>query len=977
MEEYSTSTRATTAYQQRLNGEEKQQERRTASSDGQEEEEEEQQPEEEDELVILSERIALESQTQTQTQTHSTTTTTSSKRLQLSSLYSQSKHRLHALLPKNQQPQYMTTTSLHADSPTSNSYNTHLLLPAALSSSAFPSSSATDPIIPDAQLEDGPLLRAQLGGLEHRASQLKKSIKPLIKVFEQIHDNLCASLESDARLHQALENLDETTPACFRPLREIYHKYAKIQNRVIDEERKERVETKVLHPLRCMANNLKAMNNRKKSFLQQAKLYDEALQKYLAMKSEGEVELRKMEQMKAKVEFARVEYHHWIYEQAVFQEVEVLELLTEYMAAEDACRRSPSLETYMINNELANLRQELATRHVERETQRRAMLLHRQAWRNKLDNFLQTSPRLFDSASHSRNISGTPPRAKPLARSSYTPDLLHAHPSLNRTQELGGKLRGFAMTLTAKAFGGEEGGISSTRAQANLTIPESLPMAVSDSAESDTVPDLSSTKRIRSWSTNVQRKKEGFLLSCTKSIAAGGPQRHHNPTEQAQGTGGIPNGDAVRSWKKLWCVLAGGELREYKGDELVEPHRTGIDLRYAMVRPRKGKVERKFSFEVVTTQFVRVYQAFSSVEMDEWVAAIEASIESVLNSSSSAKPTKHKFGDQQARIATLTIPKPKLGLISGRGKGQSAGNNDHHGDDCTTVVVSSNNNSSKQKASALEHHQEGSLQVEWKPFKDRMRNPSLQNPLSPADRPHFSNQLERSFTVKDDGSGSRPHNPRLHDQSTMFEDKLAPLAMSIRSDEYPWIREGLIEATEGGGEGSSASHAREEEDDDDDDDDDDDEEKRMEAIHERNWNELDILSKRSVCAECGSPHPRWASYSLGILICIKCCGIHRGLGTHISKVRSLDLDEWNDDQMRAIREIGNAQSKAIWEARLPADFQVTPAFVPLSLSNNLGSSFGSRNPDAFLLVMTRLSSGLSNVKQLVHDKYLHKKYIKD
>jgi hypothetical protein len=639
------------------------------------------------------------------------------------------------------------------------------------------------------------------------------------------------------------------------------------------------------------------------------------------MKSEGEVELRKMEQMKAKVEFARVEYHHWIYEQAVFQEVEVLELLTEYMAAEDACRRSPSLETYTINNELANLRQELATRHVERETQRRAMLLHRQAWRNKLDNFLQTSPRLFDSASHSRNISGTPPRAKPLARSSYTPDLLHAHPSLNRTQELGGKLRGFAMTLTAKAFGGEEGGIPSTRAQANLTIPESLPMAVSDSAESDTVPDLSSTKRIRSWSTNVQRKKEGFLLSCTKSIAAGGPQRHHNPTEQAQGTGGIPNGDAVRSWKKLWCVLAGGELREYKGDELVEPHRTGIDLRYAMVRPRKGKVERKFSFEVVTTQFVRVYQAFSSVEMDEWVAAIEASIESVLNrlirstwpfslplsyykvrstdiflrgivmcSSSSAKPTKHKFGDQQARIATLTIPKPKLGLISGRGKGQSAGNNDHHGDDCTTVVVSSNNNSSKQKASALEHHQEGSLQVEWKPFKDRMQNPSLQNPLSPADRLHFSDQLERSFTVKDDGSGSRPHNPRLHDRSTMFEDKLAPLAMSIRSDEYPWIREGLIEATEGGGEGSSASHAREEEDDDDDDDDDDDEEKRMEAIHERNWNELDILSKRSVCAECGSPHPRWASYSLGILICIKCCGIHRGLGTHISKVRSLDLD---------------------------------------------------------------------------------------
>ena len=38
--------------------------------------------------------------------------------------------------------------------------------------------------------------------------------------------------------------------------------------------------------------------------------------------------------------------------------------------------------------------------------------------------------------------------------------------------------------------------------------------------------------------------------------------------------------------------------------------------------------------------------------------------------------------------------------------------------------------------------------------------------------------------------------------------------------------------------------------------------------------------------------PDWASLNLGILVCIECSGIHRNLGSHISRVRSLDLDEW-------------------------------------------------------------------------------------
>ncbi|XP_061181315.1 arf-GAP with GTPase, ANK repeat and PH domain-containing protein 1-like isoform X13 [Saccostrea echinata] len=67
------------------------------------------------------------------------------------------------------------------------------------------------------------------------------------------------------------------------------------------------------------------------------------------------------------------------------------------------------------------------------------------------------------------------------------------------------------------------------------------------------------------------------------------------------------------------------------------------------------------------------------------------------------------------------------------------------------------------------------------------------------------------------------------------------------------------------------------------------------------------------CADCGAPNPDWASINLGTIVCIECSGIHRNLGTHLSRVRSLDLDEWPPDLVRVMMSIGNGIANSVWE----------------------------------------------------------------
>ncbi|KAL7991182.1 hypothetical protein Chor_012837 [Crotalus horridus] len=77
---------------------------------------------------------------------------------------------------------------------------------------------------------------------------------------------------------------------------------------------------------------------------------------------------------------------------------------------------------------------------------------------------------------------------------------------------------------------------------------------------------------------------------------------------------------------------------------------------------------------------------------------------------------------------------------------------------------------------------------------------------------------------------------------------------------------------------------------------------------------VQAIAGNEMCCDCGLADPRWASINLGITLCIECSGIHRSLGVHFSKVRSLTLDSWEPELLKLMCELGNNVINRVYEA---------------------------------------------------------------
>ncbi len=89
--------------------------------------------------------------------------------------------------------------------------------------------------------------------------------------------------------------------------------------------------------------------------------------------------------------------------------------------------------------------------------------------------------------------------------------------------------------------------------------------------------------------------------------------------------------------------------------------------------------------------------------------------------------------------------------------------------------------------------------------------------------------------------------------------------------------------------------------------------KRFEALYR--------LPENRECFDCTAKQPRWGSTNLGIFFCLRCAGVHRSLGVHITKVKSSTMDTWDEEMIQRMEKIGNGNGKLLYEARLPPSFR--------------------------------------------------------
>ncbi|KAM7484005.1 hypothetical protein LguiA_000014 [Lonicera macranthoides] len=137
---------------------------------------------------------------------------------------------------------------------------------------------------------------------------------------------------------------------------------------------------------------------------------------------------------------------------------------------------------------------------------------------------------------------------------------------------------------------------------------------------------------------------------------------------------------------------------------------------------------------------------------------------------------------------------------------------------------------------------------------------------------------------------------------------------------------------------------------------------------------IDILRRvcgNDKCADCGAPEPDWASLNLGVLVCIECSGVHRNLGVHISKVRSLTLDVkvWEPSVITLFQSLGNTFANSVWEETLQSRsaFQVDLVSTGLYKSDKLQLLYISKPSH---------TDSISVKEKFIHAKYADKFFVR-
>jgi Arf-GAP/SH3 domain/ANK repeat/PH domain-containing protein len=620
--------------------------------------------------------------------------------------------------------------------------------------------------------EDGPLFRATMRSLEQKTGNMRLRMKRVLRTAEaaEIAQQTCNQAVGD--FTQALKDAATSNANAVQPALE--HYFNKIAREILQYERQNTVNLQrlVIDPVSRLYNlEIKQADYKKREFDEESKEYYSYVGKYLGQRTESLKEKKQRqsdEKYQAKrrtFELKRFDYSSFMHDlHGGRKDQEVLSQLTKYADAQAKSYLAtakkiedmvPQLDALVSEVRIAD--QDYQLQRKEREEKRRA---------------LETSTKGEDGGGNAMGLShSTSVRDQP--RPSDVNELSRSA-SVNATGLLMSTSPPVARTVSVQSTA--HSGLSTSMGSA----PPPLPMA-SPNSKFKGIRDLEEQTNSGSGGTH---RKEGLLWALSRP-----------------GSDVDPKGIIKPGWHKFWIVLDQGKLSEYVNwKDKLDLHREAIDLRMASVREARNS-DRRFCFEVITPQFMRVYQAPAEEDMRSWIAAINNALQSAFENKSSQVP------------APLTPEQP-----SSTRK------------DIASVLIG--------KGSSFSGHRQVS-------------NPN---------RHAAASAVSRHSTIAE--------KPPYKRSEASDHEALALL-------------------------------------------------QRIRSVDEGN----------KFCADCGSDSKvDWCSINLGILLCIECSGIHRSLGTHISKVRSLTLDTsaFTPDIVEILILVGNRVSNLVWEAKLDQFLKPAP-----------------------------------------------------
>ncbi|CAK7203790.1 hypothetical protein SEUCBS139899_006538 [Sporothrix eucalyptigena] len=676
--------------------------------------------------------------------------------------------------------------------------------------------------------DDGPLFRATIKALEQKTGNMRMQMKRVIKRAEHAYATMVDSNEAFSSFMDALKETSSTNANAVQPA--IDHYFDKIAREILAYERQNtfNLQRIVIDPLtKVYQMDIKQAEAKKRDFEEESKDYYAYVGRYLGQRHDN-LKTKKLAESDTKYQTKRRNFELKRFDYSSFmqdlsggrKEQEVLSHLTRYAdnqaksflnTARKVDGLLPQLEA--LSNEVQLADKEYQYQRREREEKRR--LLEKSngassaAPHTDSDTF-STAPTITNNSIGVINNGSNNGHSTTANVNTVTTTQSNSDTELGRADSTGSQLRVGATPGATDATGS-----NLSRSPGSLGgghhIPVSSPpqnqkfKGIRDLEERDPAQTAILEK-------NGNQRKEGLLWALNR------PGGHVDPRSALNKQG----------WHKFWIVLDQGKLSEYSNwKQKLDLHMDPIDLRMASVREARN-AERRFTFEVITPHYKRVYQATSEEDMNSWISSINNALQSAMEGRDREKPAPVMSPDN----GSSGFPNRDIGsMFTNKSTSLTHGHRgrDGHGGHGISAV-----------GGAVAHAITGGT------------SSSGGNTGIPT----------RRITV-----GGRPSAPRA--ASSSYEENPDKLLQMLRDND----------------QGNC-------------------------------W-----------CADCGSgAKVEWVSINLAIILCIECSGIHRSLGTHISKVRSLTLDitSFTTDIIELLLLVGNRVANMVWEAKLDPAAKLAP-----------------------------------------------------